>query len=102
MDRDIAVARYEKAIQQAFAEVANALTLQTTLTEQRTAEEELVKALQTTYDLSEARFKAGLDSYLGVLVAQRALFAAQQALVAVRLSEQANRIALYKVLGGGA
>ncbi len=102
VDREIAVARYEKAIQQAFAEVQNALTLQTTLVEQRAAQEALVEALGTTHRLSEARFDAGLDGYLGVLVAQRALFAAQQALVAVRLAEQTNRVTLYKVLGGGA
>jgi multidrug efflux system outer membrane protein len=102
LDRDIAVARYEKAIQQAFAEVQNALTLQTTLVAQRNAQEALVQALETTHRLSDARFEAGLDSYLAVLVAQRALFAAQQGLVAVRLAEQANRVTLYKVLGGGA
>jgi multidrug efflux system outer membrane protein len=102
VDREIAVARYEKAIQRAFAEVQNALTLQTTLVEQRGAQEALVEALGATHRLSEARFNAGLDGYLGVLVAQRALFAAQQALVAVRLAEQANRVSLYKVLGGGA
>jgi multidrug efflux system outer membrane protein len=102
LDREIAVANYERTVQRAFAEVQNALALQTTLVEQRDAEEALVEALDTTYRLSDARFKAGLDSYLGVLVAQRSLFAAQQALVAVRLAEQANRITLYKVLGGGA
>ncbi len=102
VDREIAVASYEKAIQRAFAEVQNALVLQTTLIEQRDAEEALVQALDATYRLSEARFRAGLDSYLGVLVAQRSLFAAQQALVNVRLAEQANRVTLYKVLGGGA
>jgi outer membrane protein, multidrug efflux system len=102
VDRQIAVAAYERVIQRAFAEVQDALTLQATLVEQQDAEEALVKALDATYRLSEARFKAGLDSYLGVLVAQRALFTAQQALVAVRLAEQANRVTLYKVLGGGA
>jgi multidrug efflux system outer membrane protein len=101
VDREIAVARYEKGIQQAFAEVSNALTLRSTLVEQREAQEALVKALETTYRLSEARFKAGLDGYLGVLVAQRSLFVAQQALVGVRLAEQANLVTLYKVLGGG-
>jgi outer membrane protein TolC len=102
VDREIAVARYEKAIQQAFAEVSNALTLQTTLVEQRGAQEALVEALGATYRLSDARFNAGLDGYLGVLIAQRSLFAAQQALVGVRLAEQANLVTLYKVLGGGA
>jgi outer membrane protein, multidrug efflux system len=101
VDRQIAVARYEKGIQQAFAEASNALTLRQTLVSQREAQEALVKALDETYRLSEARYKAGIDGYLGVLVAQRALFAAQQGLVSVRFAEQANLVTLYKVLGGG-
>lgn len=101
VDRELAVARYEKGIQQAFAEVSNALTLRRTLVSQREAQEGLVHALAETYRLSEARYKAGLDGYLGVLVAQRALISAQQALVGVRLAEQANLVTLYKVLGGG-
>ena len=52
------------------------------------------------FELSEARFTAGVDNYLTVLDAQRSLYAAQQVLIALRLSEQANRIALWKVLGG--
>jgi outer membrane protein, multidrug efflux system len=101
VDREIAVARYEKGIQQAFAEVSNALTLRQTLVSQREAQEALVKSLDETYRLYDARYKAGIDSYLGVLVAQRALFTAQQGLVTVRFAEQANLVTLYKVLGGG-
>jgi multidrug efflux system outer membrane protein len=101
VDREIAVARYEREIQQAFAEVSDALTLRQTLVSQREAQEALVSALDDTYRLYDARYKAGIDSYLGVLVAQRALFTAQQALVNVRLAEQANLVTLYKVLGGG-
>jgi multidrug efflux system outer membrane protein len=101
VDREIAVARYEKGIQQAFGEVANALALRATLVEQKDAQESLVTALADTHRLSEARYKAGLDGYLGVLVAQRTLFTAQQALVNVRLAEQANLVTLYRVLGGG-
>jgi multidrug efflux system outer membrane protein len=101
VNRQIAVAQYEKGIQQAFSEVASALTLRTTLLDQKNAQEALVRALEDTYRLSEARYKAGIDSYLGVLVAQRSLIAAQQALVGVRLAEQANLVTLYAVLGGG-
>lgn len=101
VDREIAVARYEKGIQQAFAEVSNALTVRQTLVSQREAQEALVTALDETYRLSDARYKAGIDGYLGVLVAQRALFVAQQGLVSVRFAEQANLVTLYKVLGGG-
>ncbi|MGZ6987774.1 MAG: efflux transporter outer membrane subunit [Thermoanaerobaculia bacterium] len=101
VDRDIAVAQYEKAIQVAFAEVSDALTLRTTLVAQREAQEALVVALDETLRLSDARYKGGIDGYLGVLVAQQALYAAQQGEVNVRLAEQANLVTLYKVLGGG-
>lgn len=102
VDREIAVARYEKAIQTAFAEVADALALRSTLVEQREAQETLVRALDEAFRLSDARYKAGIDGYLGVLVAQRSLLAAQRVLVAVRLAEQANLVTLYAALGGGA
>jgi outer membrane protein, multidrug efflux system len=102
VDREIAVAQYEKAIQVAFGEVSDALTLRSTLVEQRHAQEALVNALEETHRLSDARYKAGIDGYLGVLVAQRSLLAAQQGLIGVRLAEQANLITLYKALGGGA
>jgi outer membrane protein, multidrug efflux system len=99
--REIAVASYEKAIQRAFAEVADALTLRTTLLEQREASDRLLVSLRQTLQLSDARYTTGLDSYLGVLEAQRSLYSAQQAAVNLRLAEKANRIALYKALGGG-
>jgi multidrug efflux system outer membrane protein len=102
LERDIAVAQYEQSIQQAFREVSDALTRRTRLAEQRAAETSLVAALDETQRLSDAKYKAGMDSYLQVLVADRALFAGQQALVWVRLAEQVNLVALYKVLGGGA
>ncbi len=102
VDREIAVAQYEKAIQGAFAEVSDGLTLRTTLVAQREAQQALVDALAETYRLSDARYKGGIDSYLAVLVAQRSLFAGQQALISVRLAEQVNLVTLYKVLGGGA
>jgi multidrug efflux system outer membrane protein len=102
IDREISVAQYEKAIQGAFAEVSSGLALRTTLVAQRQAQQALVDALAETYRLSEARYKAGIDSYLSVLVAQRSLFAGQQGLINVRFAEQANLVTLYKVLGGGA
>ncbi len=102
IDREITVAQYEKTIQQAFREVSDGLALRATLLAQREAQASLVDALQETYRLSDARYRGGIDSYLGVLVAQRSLFAAQQALVGVRLAEQVNLVTLYKALGGGA
>jgi multidrug efflux system outer membrane protein len=102
VDRDFAVAEYEKAIQSGFREVSDSLTLRSKLLEQQDAQQALVTALDETYKLSEARYKAGIDSYLSVLVAQRSLYGAQQALVSVRLARQSNLVTLYKVLGGGA
>ncbi len=101
LDREIAVAQYEKAIQVAFAEVSDALTLRTTLVAQREAQEALVVALDQTWRLYDARYQAGIDSYLGVLVAQQALFNAQKGEVSLRLAEQANLVLLFKALGGG-
>jgi len=100
-DRDIALARYERAIQAAFREVADALALTTTLAKQRAAREATVAAATEADRLSSARYEAGRDSYLLRLESQRTLYLAQQTLVATRLAEQVNRVTLYKVLGGG-
>lgn len=102
VDRDIAIAEYEKSIQAAFREVSDSLSLRTTLVAQQNALESLVNTLEETYRLSEARYNGGIDSYLSVLVAQRSLYAAQQQLVSVRLARLSNLVVLYKVLGGGA
>jgi multidrug efflux system outer membrane protein len=102
VDRDVAIAEYERAIQTAFKEVSDSLNLRTTLVAQQNAQQSLVNALDETYRLSEARYKGGIDSYLSVLVFQRALYAAQQQLVGVRLARLSNLVTLYKVLGGGA
>jgi multidrug efflux system outer membrane protein len=101
VDRDIALAQYERSIQQGFREVADALALTTTLSTQRAALQELVNAAARAEELSRARYEAGRDSYLVRLEAQRTLYVAQQALITTRLAEQSNRVTLYKVLGGG-
>ncbi|MFB3778167.1 MAG: efflux transporter outer membrane subunit [Bryobacteraceae bacterium] len=102
VDRDLAVAEYEKAIQSAFREVSDSLSLRARLMEQQEAQQALVNTLEETYRLSEARYKSGIDSYLSVLVAQRSLYGAQQGLVSLRLARLSNLVTLYKVLGGGA
>ena len=101
VQRDITVAQYEKAIQEAFREVADALAERATLAEQLDARTNLVEATAASFRLSEARYRGGVDSYLGLLDAQRTLYAAQQDLIDVRLADAANRVALYKALGGG-
>lgn len=102
VDRDIFMTQYEKAIQTAFREVADALALRGNLGEQLAAQQSLVDAAQVSYRLSDARYRNGVDSYLSVLDAQRSLYAAQQNLITVRLATLANQVTLYRVLGGGA
>ncbi len=101
VDREIALARYEKAIQTGFREVADTLAQRATLGEQLEAQRSLVEASEVSYRLSDARFTRGIDSYLRVLDAQRSLYGAQQGLIAVRLARLINLVTLYKVLGGG-
>ena len=100
LERDAGVAQYEKVIQNAFREVSDTLVLRQSLSGQLAAQQALVDDLEASHRLSLARFNAGLDAYLGVLVAQRSLYAAQQALVTTRLACVRNRIDLYKALGG--
>ena len=102
VDRDLAVNGYDRAVQGAFREVADALAERLTWQERLSAASALVSANQKALDLSNARFKAGTDNYLSVLDAQRSLYAAQQQLISLRLAEQINRVALFKALGGDA
>jgi multidrug efflux system outer membrane protein len=101
VERQIALTQYERAIQAAFRDVADALARWGTVVDQMEAQQSLVGATASTYRLSIARYKQGVDIYLNVLVAQRSLFAAQQRLIAVRLTKLANQVQLYAVLGGG-
>ncbi|MCL2830001.1 MAG: efflux transporter outer membrane subunit [Betaproteobacteria bacterium] len=100
-DEKIAVANYEKAIQIAFREVADALADYGTIDERLAAQRSLEEATSESYRLTEARFRAGADSYFNVLVMQRAMYNAQQTLIGARLAKESNLIMLYKVLGGG-
>ena len=101
VQRDINVAQYEKAIQNAFREVADALADRASLAERLDARRQQVESTQAAFRLSDARYRSGADSYLGLLDAQRSLYLAEQELIIVRLADAANRVTLYKVLGGG-
>jgi multidrug efflux system outer membrane protein len=101
VDRDIAIARYEQAIQAGFQEVSDALALADTLNRQRAAQERLVAASQKAFEFSRQLRESGQQSYLVLLDAQRSLYAAQQALINTRLNEETNLVTLYQVLGGG-
>jgi len=99
--REIALTHYEKTIQTAFRDVADALAVRDTVNQQESAQQSLVDAVAQTYHLSTTRYTHGIDSYLSVLDAQRSLYAAQQGLIAIRLAKLANQVRLYAVLGGG-
>jgi len=101
-DQKIILTQYEKAIQTAFREVADALAVQGTIDQQVSAQQSLVDAVAETYRLSNRRYTMGVDSYLAVLDAHRSLYLQQQVLVSLRLAKLANQVRLYAVLGGGA
>jgi outer membrane protein, multidrug efflux system len=101
IESELALTQYEKSIQTAFREVADALAVNGTVGDQLSAQESLVKAIEIIYSRSESRYQKGVDSYLGVLDAQRSLYAARQGLVALRLARIVNAVKLYAVLGGG-
>jgi len=100
-DRDIALAQYEKAIQSGFREAADALALNESLDAQLASQQALVAAAEQAQRLSQARYDAGLDSFLTLLDARRTAYTARQSLVSTQLAQQSNQVALYKVLGGG-
>ena len=101
LQRDISIAEYEKAIQNAFREVADALADRNTLEEQLVAQESLMEATAASYRLASARFRHGISNYIDVLDSQRSRYTAQQNLISTRLAKRSNLIALYKTLGGG-
>jgi len=99
--RDAALATYEKAIQTAFREVADALAERGTIDEQLRARATRAEAAGTAYKLSDARYRSGVDPFLTTLDAQRTFYAAQQNLVQTRLDAASNLVELYRALGGG-
>jgi outer membrane protein, multidrug efflux system len=99
--KSIQVAEYERAIQVAFREVSDALVARSTLEGQLAAQQARVAAEQRRYELSDLRYRKGVDSYLTVLTAQRDLFGAQQQLIQSRLQRLTNLVDLYRALGGG-
>lgn len=98
--RDAALATYEKAVQTAFREVADALARQGTIDEELRAVTVRTDAAADTARLTEARYRGGVANSLENLDAQRSLYTAQRTLVAERLALVSNRVTLYRVLGG--
>jgi multidrug efflux system outer membrane protein len=97
----IEVANYQKAIQTAFREVADALVANGSYAAQIDAEAAAINAQQIRYDLANARYRQGDDTYLNVLSAQQDLYSAQQGMLQAQYNKLASQISLYKALGGG-
>jgi multidrug efflux system outer membrane protein len=100
--RDAALATYEKAVQSAFRDVADALARRGTIDAQVTADRNNVDHSLDNYRLSDARYKGGIDTFLNSLVAQRSLYSAQRTYVTTQLAKATNLVDLYTALGGDA
>ena len=98
--RDAAVATYERTIQGAFREVADALADKGTLGDRVAANRRNTAATVQALTLVQARYREGIDPFLTTLDAQRSAYAAERALTAVHLAEARNGVTLYRVLGG--
>ncbi|VTM73557.1 Outer membrane protein oprM precursor [Raoultella planticola] len=96
------IATYEKSIQSAFKDVADALARRETLSEQLDAQRQYVAAEQTSLDIALRRYQTGVGDYLSVLTAQRTLWSAQATLISLQQTDLENRITLWQSLGGGA
>lgn len=99
-EKRIAVAQYEKAVQSAFREVADALADRGTINARLTAQQGLVDHANESVTLAQALYERGAGGYLDVLTARRTLYVAQQNQIATRLARSTNLVTLYKVLGG--
>lgn len=99
--RDISVANYERTVQTAFREVADALAGRRFLADQLDAQRRALAAQRDRAELADLRYRNGVASYLEVLDAERELFAAEQAVVQTRRQQLSNAVALYAALGGG-
>ncbi|MBY9062233.1 efflux transporter outer membrane subunit [Sphingomonas yunnanensis] len=98
--RDAALASYEQTIQTAFQEVSDALARRGTITEQLAANRRFYEAASDTLNLTNARYRGGIDTFLSSLDAQRQLYSAQQTLVQTQLTRATNLVTLYRTLGG--
>ena len=95
-----ALASYERAIQTAFREVGDAMARRGTITEELAAQQRFATAAADSYQLAEARYRGGIDTFLASLDAQRSLYAAQQLVVQTQLVKATNLVTLYRTLGG--
>ncbi|AFT69500.1 Type I secretion outer membrane outer membrane drug efflux lipoprotein [Alloalcanivorax dieselolei B5] len=96
-----AVVEYERAIQIAFREVADGLAGRETYARQIEAQARFVESAERRAELSNLRYRSGVENRLELLDAQRQLYAARRTLLDLRRNEFSNAVALYKALGGG-
>ncbi|WP_057402512.1 efflux transporter outer membrane subunit [Pseudomonas amygdali] len=101
VENQIQIQTYQQTIQTAFKEVADALAVRSTLDERLAAQQAYTDASRKSYELADALYRGGSQSYLEALESQRSLYSAEQDLISLRLTEQSNRVTLYKVMGGG-
>ncbi|WP_439851630.1 efflux transporter outer membrane subunit [Pseudomonas syringae] len=101
IENQIQIQTYQQTIQTAFKEVADALAVRSTLDERVAAQQAYTDASRKSYELADALYRGGSQSYLEALESQRSLYSAEQDLISLRLTEQSNRVTLYKVMGGG-
>lgn len=101
ISKNIYIAKYEKAIQTAFREVSDQLFVRKNLDQQIQAQNNLAKAANDSYNISNARYQEGIDNFLNVADAQRQVFTAEQNKIDLEKEKLSNLIQLYKVLGGG-
>ncbi len=101
VQRDVAIAQYERAIQTAFREVADALAGRATLSDQLSALQAQARAEEARLKLAELRYRGGVATFLDLLDAQRSLYLVQQSVLQVQATRLQNQVALYRALGGG-
>jgi multidrug efflux system outer membrane protein len=99
--KTIAVAEYERTIQQAFREVSDQISARNSLARQLRAHMANLKAQEKRMQIAQARFNFGVIGYLEVIDAQRELLASQQAATTARRAQLDAAVQLYKALGGG-
>ena len=98
--RDLAIAQYQGTIQTAFREVSDALARRGTIDRQLAAQRLLEEAARDNFQLADARYREGIDTFLTSLDAQRTLYSARRSLASARLTRATNLVELYRSLGG--
>jgi multidrug efflux system outer membrane protein len=97
--RDAALASYERAIQSAFRDVSDVLAVRGTIGDRLAAARANTAAAADTARLTDARYREGIESFLGSLDAQRSLYAARRQEATVTATSLANLVELYRALG---